>query len=184
MMTILNLLHLLYLKENHKIIYTKQNMTEVDEEFEAVDAGASDTVPIQAGSVKHGSFICISGRPCKVVAYSTSKTGKHGHAKAAITGIDIFNGKKYEDSQPSSHNMEMPIIKRAEWQAISVDNDGYVTLMDTKGNTRSDLKLPDETETDVTVAQRIKDGLDAGREVLCTVLAAMGIEKIETAKDS
>jgi translation initiation factor 5A len=159
-------------------------MTDIDEEFEAVDAGASDTVPIQAGSVKHGSYICISGRPCKVVAYSTSKTGKHGHAKAAITGIDIFNGKKYEDSQPTSHNMECPIIKRTEWQAISVDGDGYVTLMDIKGATRSDLKLPDETENDAVVSQRIRDGLDAGREVLCTVLSAMGIEKLEAAKDS
>jgi translation initiation factor 5A len=159
-------------------------MTDIDEEFEAVDAGASDTVPIQAGSVKHGSYICISGRPCKVVAYSTSKTGKHGHAKAAITGIDIFNGKKYEDSQPTSHNMECPIIKRTEWQAISVDGDGYVTLMDIKGATRSDLKLSDETENDGVVSQRIRDGLEAGREVLCTVLSAMGIEKIEAAKDS
>ena len=159
-------------------------MTELDEEFEAVDAGASDTVPIQAGCVKHGSYICINGRPCKVVAYSTSKTGKHGHSKAAITGIDIFNGKKLEDVQPSSHNMEMPILKRSEWQAISVDGDGYCTLMDIKGNTRADLKLPDQTDGDNSTSDRIKEGLDAGREVLVTVLSAMGIEKIESAKDS
>jgi len=78
----------------------------------------------------------------------------------------------------------MPIIKRTEWQAISVDNDGYCTLMDTKGTTRSDLKLAEETEDDAKVSQRIKDGLDAGREVMVTVLAAMGIEKIETAKET
>jgi translation initiation factor 5A len=39
----------------------------------------------------------FQGRPCKVVGYTTAKTGKHGHAKASITGIDIFTGKKYED---------------------------------------------------------------------------------------
>jgi len=158
--------------------------TEVDEEFEAVDAGASETTPVTAGDVKKGSYVCIQGRPTKVVDYSTSKTGKHGHAKATFVGIDIFNGKKYEDVQPASHNLECPVIKRTEWQAISVDDDGYVTLMDTKGNTRSDLKLPNDTENDETTSQRIKDGLENGKEVICTVLAAMGFEKIETAKDS
>ena len=29
----------------------------------------------------------------KIIEISVSKTGKHGHAKAAITGIDIFTGK-------------------------------------------------------------------------------------------
>jgi translation initiation factor 5A len=35
----------------------------------------------------------INGRPCKFIDYSSSKTGKHGNAKASITGIDIFNAK-------------------------------------------------------------------------------------------
>ena len=43
----------------------------------------------------------------QVVDVSTSKTGKHGHAKCNFTAIDIFNGKKYEDMMPSSHNMEV-----------------------------------------------------------------------------
>ena len=116
-------------------------MSDVEEEFEAVDAGASETIPIQAGSLKKGSYVCINGRPAKVVDYSTSKTGKHGHAKASITAIDIFNGNKYEDSQPTSHNMECPVIKRTEWQAIAIDGEGYVTLMDKKGNIKSDLNF-------------------------------------------
>jgi len=39
----------------------------------------------------------LKGFPCKVVDYSTSKAGKHGHAKATIVGVDIFTGnyKKY-----------------------------------------------------------------------------------------
>lgn len=36
----------------------------------------------------------INDRPCRVVEVTTSKPGKHGHAKANITAIDIFNGKK------------------------------------------------------------------------------------------
>ena len=113
-------------------------MTEFDEEFEQVDAGASTTYPTAAGDIKKNGYMIFKGRPCKVVDYSTSKTGKHGHAKASITGIDIFNGDKYEDSVPTSHNVEVPVITRTEYQLLSID-DGFCTMMDTVGNTRSDL---------------------------------------------
>lgn len=157
---------------------------EYDEEFEQVDAGASETYPVSAGDIKQGGFMVFNGRPAKVVSYSTSKTGKHGHAKASITGIDIFNKKKYEDSLPASHNCEVPFIKRSELQCISIDGEGYLTLMDAKGTTRSDLRLPDEIEEDQEVAKRIQNLLDEGKEVLVTVLAAMSIEKIVEAKEA
>ena len=66
-----------------------------DEEtnFNIGNAGASETIPIKAGSCKKGVHVMLKGNPCKVIDVSTSKTGKHGHAKINITGIDIFSGK-------------------------------------------------------------------------------------------
>ena len=76
-------------------------MSEGEEKFEKTDAGASEFYPVECGTIKKGSYMVFGdNRPCKVVGYTTAKTGKHGHAKAKITGIDIFTGKKYEDSVP------------------------------------------------------------------------------------
>lgn len=156
---------------------------EHDEHFDNADSGASDTYPMAAGSVKKGSFMVFQGRPCKVVDYSTSKTGKHGHAKASITGIDVFTGRKYEDSLPTSHNVLVPNIKRSEWIAMSYDADGYLTLMDNSGKTRQDLRLPDETDDDAKLTERIKAAIDAGKDITVTVLESMKIEKVVEMSD-
>ena len=156
---------------------------EHDEHFEHTDAGASDSYPLACGSVKKGSYMVFQGRPCKVVGYTTAKTGKHGHAKANITGIDIFTGKKYEDSLPTSHNVEVPNIKRTPYTAIDVDADGYLTLMDKQGSTRQDLKLPDDTEDDQKLSEKIREALNEGREIILTVLESMKIEKVVEMSD-
>ena len=153
-------------------------MSEGEEKFEKTDAGASESYPVECGTIKKGSYMVFENRPCKVVAYSTAKTGKHGHAKAKITGIDIFTGKKYEDSVPTSHTVLVPNIKRSQFTALDVDADGYLTLMTKEGQTRQDVKLPDDTEEDQKLSERIREALTEGKEIVLTVLESMKIEKV------
>merc|ERR1740138_1460712 len=104
----------------------------------------------------------IKGKPCKVIEITTSKTGKHGHAKAHIVALDIFTGKKLEDLCPTSHNIEVPFVKRTEYQLLNADPaTGEVSLLLEDGTTKDDLNLPcfntqgEPTEDDVKVQKEI-----------------------------
>lgn len=89
-----------------------------DEEFASTDSGASVTYPMEGGQIRKGGYIMIKGHPCKVSDVSTSKTGKHGHAKCHFVAIDIFTGKKMEDLVPASHTTMIPFVKKEEFQAL------------------------------------------------------------------
>ncbi|CAH9144988.1 unnamed protein product [Cuscuta epithymum] len=155
-------------------------MSDEEHQFEAKgDAGASKTYPQQAGTIRKNGYIVIKNRPCKVVEVSTSKTGKHGHAKCHFVGIDIFNGKKLEDIVPSSHNCDVPHVNRVDYQLIDISEDGFVSLLTESGSTKDDLKLP----TDDGLLKQIQDGFKEGKDLIVSVMAAMGEEQINAVKD-
>ena len=83
-------------------------MADDDIDFNQGDSGASETFPMQCSALRKGGFVMIKvkpnimlpsvisvarqNRPCKIVEMSTSKTGKHGHAKVHMVALDIFTG--------------------------------------------------------------------------------------------
>ncbi|AEE34921.1 putative ribosomal protein L2, domain 2 [Arabidopsis thaliana] len=154
-------------------------MSDDEHHFESSDAGASKTYPQQAGNIRKGGHIVIKGRPCKVVEVSTSKTGKHGHAKCHFVAIDIFTSKKLEDIVPSSHNCDVPHVNRVDYQLIDISEDGFVSLLTDNGSTKDDLKLP----TDEALLTQLKNGFEEGKDIVVSVMSAMGEEQMCALKE-
>ena len=150
-----------------------------DYDFSSGEAGASETIPMEAGQIRKGGMIMIKGQPCKVSDVSVSKTGKHGHAKCNFIAYNIFNNKKLEDMIPSTHTTSIPIVSRKEYSLVDIDEEDYLSLMDEDGNTREDLKLPEYPEN---YASELKDEFNK-KQLLVTVLKSCGQEQVVSHKE-
>jgi translation initiation factor 5A len=148
--------------------------------FESADAGASATFPMQCSALRKNGHVVIKGRPCKIVDMSTSKTGKHGHAKVHLVAIDIFTGKKLEDLCPSTHNMDVPNVTRREYQLLDVSDDGYLSLMSDDGDTKDDVRMPEgEIGEKINKLFKVEE-----KDTNVVILTAMGEEAAVEAKEA
>lgn len=148
--------------------------------FDSADAGASTTYPMQCSALRKNGFVVIKSRPCKIVDMSTSKTGKHGHAKVHLVALDIFTGKKLEDLCPSTHNMDVPNVSRREYQLVDISDDGYLSLMSDDGDLKDDVKMPEGE-----LGERIKAMFNADDKTAnVVILTAMGEEAAVEVKEA
>ncbi|XP_070698215.1 eukaryotic translation initiation factor 5A-2 [Pempheris klunzingeri] len=143
-----------------------------DVDFNTGDSGASTTYPMQCSALRKNGFVMLKGRPCKIVEMSTSKTGKHGHAKVHLVGIDLFTQKKLEDICPSTHNMDVPNVTRKDYQVIDI-SDGFLSLMDDNGETREDLRVPEGD-----MGKEIEKKFNNGEQFMVSVLKALNEENV------
>ena len=95
--------------------------------------------------LQEGNYVMIDEVPCEINAYSTSKPGKHGSAKARVEGQGVFDGQKRNFTQPVDAKVWVPIINRKQGQVVSVSG--------------ADMQVMD-LETYDTITMRIPDSLD------------------------
>jgi len=146
--------------------------------FETAGAGASLTFPMQCSALRKNGHVVIKGRPCKIVEMSTSKTGKHGHAKVHLVAIDIFTNKKLEELCPSTHNMDVPNVSRTEYQFSYIDDD-FLHLIASDNTEKNDVRVPEGE-----VGDRIRAYEEEGTDILVTIIKAMGEEAAISVKEA
>ena len=109
----------------------------------------------EVGKLKEGRFIIIDDEPCRIVGFSTSAPGKHGHAKAKVDAIGLFDSQKRSIIRPTSAKIEMPIIERGNAQvlAIVVNN---AQLMDLVTYETFELPIPINLRGDVHAGAEVE----------------------------
>lgn len=112
-----------------------------DYECEAANSGAAHTEQVGVNTIKINSFVMIDDHPCKVIDLQKYKVGKHGHAKAAIKGVDVFTGKALTTHKPTHGMIEIPNVKREILRVLNIE-DSYITLQAQNGDIREDIELP------------------------------------------
>lgn len=93
----------------------------------------------EVGKLKEGRFVIIDDEPCRIVGFTVSAPGKHGHAKARVDAIGLLDGQKRTLVRPTSAKIEVPIIERGSAQVIALLPQ-TVQLMDL--NTYETFELP------------------------------------------
>lgn len=77
----------------------------------------------------------------------------------------FFGVGRYEDICPSTHNMDVPLVKREDYQLTDISDDGFLTLMSDNGEIREDLKLPEGE-----LGNSLRADFDNGKDLLVIIL--------------
>lgn len=123
---------------------------------------------MEYSDIKKGAYLVMKeAHPCKVVDVAVSKTGKHGHAKKSVTGIDVISDVKCVQLFVHSSHIEVPEISRDRYLLNYIDDEGFMDLMNDNNNNRSDIKLDDSK-----LADEIREKYKNGEPLLVTILSA------------
>jgi translation initiation factor 5A len=113
---------------------------------------------VEAGSLKIGRYLVIEGEPYRVVNIEKSKSGKHGHAKARITAVGVFDGSKKSIVLPTDTKVDAPVIDKrvAQVNYITDSSPPMLGLMDMESYESFEVAMPDPESFEGKVEQGIQ----------------------------
>ena len=74
--------------------------------------------------------------------------------------------------------MDVPNVRRTEYQLVNID-DGFFNLMTPEGVSKDDVKVPEGD-----LGKQIQEGFDDGKDLLVTIVSAMGEEQAISFKEA
>lgn len=120
------------------------------------------------GDLKVGKYVNIDGVPCKVVDIQISSTGKHGHAKARITAMGIFDNQKRQLLEGTHANCEIPILDKSSAQVVAIMGD-RVQLMDLQSYETFEIQIPEEFRSQLSAGIEVEYQDYEGKKMLSRV---------------
>ena len=113
---------------------------------------------VEAGSLKVGRYMVIDGEAYRVVSIEKSKSGKHGHAKARITAVGVFDGSKKSVVMPTDQKVDSPVIDKrvAQVNYIREGTPPILGLMDMESYESFEVPMPSEEDFEGQVEQGIQ----------------------------
>ncbi|MHA2423351.1 MAG: translation initiation factor IF-5A [Candidatus Thorarchaeota archaeon] len=96
-------------------------------------------------SMKPGSYFIIEEEPCRVISIEKSKPGKHGSAKANITAVGFFTGRKRNVIMPADRMVDVPLIDKRS-ASIIADLGDNLSLMDSETYETYEVERPSDEE--------------------------------------
>ena len=108
-----------------------------------------ETKQASVGSLTRGNYIVIEGVACKITGTSTSRPGKHGHAKVRLEAVGLIDGKKKIIVMPGHDHVTVPIVAKKSAQVLSIQGDS-ANVMDSETYETFDLKIPESLKGEVT----------------------------------
>ena len=100
------------------------------------------------GHLTKGSYVVVDDVACKVVDTTTSRPGKHGHAKTNLMAVGILDGRKRNLVLPGHDMIDVPIIEKKHAQVLSLAGN-KANLMDNETFETYDMEIPEELKSEV-----------------------------------
>jgi translation initiation factor 5A len=114
-----------------------------------------ETVPKSVATLSKGNYVVIDGVASIVSDTSTSRPGKHGHAKVRLVAVGMIDGKKRELVMPGHDNIDVPIIEKKIAQVLNIHDD-TANVMDAETFETFDLKIPEDLQGVVVEGNNIQ----------------------------
>lgn len=122
---------------------------------------------VNATELCSGSFVILDNTPCIVKSIDISKTGKHGHAKARIEAIGIFDGKKHIIIMPGSERVKVPIIEKRKAQVLSINKEEKrASIMDLESFETIDVLVDSKLVEDIKEGMRVEYWNVEGQKII------------------
>ena len=113
-----------------------------------------DTKKASVSSLQKGSYVVIDGAACRVTDTSTSRPGKHGHAKVRVVAVGLIDEKKRDVVMPGHDQVDVPVVDKRSAQVLSVAGD-TANVMDGETYETFDLKIPEELKGQVAEGSQV-----------------------------